>query len=62
MPERVTLTINGTIIKTTKGAIVLEVALDYAICIPHLCHVRTITPIGACRLCIVEVIQDGKTK
>lgn len=62
MPERVTLNINGTIIKTNRGAIVLDVALDYGICIPHLCHVRTITPIGACRLCIVEVVQDGKTK
>jgi bidirectional [NiFe] hydrogenase diaphorase subunit len=62
MPERVTLTINGTIIKTARGANVLEVALDYGICIPHLCHVPNLTPLGACRLCIVELVQDGKTK
>jgi len=60
--ENVTLTINGTIIKALKGSCVLDLALDYGICIPHLCHVRTLTPLGACRLCVVEVKKRGQGK
>jgi len=62
MPEQVTLTINGAIIKAPKGSLVLDVALDYGICIPHLCHVRTLLPTGVCRLCIVELIKGGRSK
>ncbi|MBU2437334.1 MAG: NAD(P)H-dependent oxidoreductase subunit E, partial [Candidatus Omnitrophica bacterium] len=32
------------------------------ICIPHLCHMQGVTPIGACRICIVEVIRNGRVK
>ena len=62
MPEYVTLTIDGSRIKTPRGNSVLEAALEYNICIPHLCHVRGLTAIGACRLCIVEVVKHGKSK
>ena len=62
MNEYVTLTIDGAKIKAPRGTSVLDVALDYGICIPHLCHVRGLTPIGACRICIVEVVKHGKSK
>jgi bidirectional [NiFe] hydrogenase diaphorase subunit len=62
MPEYVNLTINGAGIRAHKGANVLDVALGNGICIPHLCHVRTFTPIGACRICIVELIKNGRSK
>ena len=62
MSEYVTLTIDGAKIKAPCGSSVLDAALDYGICIPHLCHMRGIGPIGACRLCIVEVIKNGKSK
>ena len=62
MIEYVTLTINGAKVRAAKGSLVLDVALDYGICIPHLCHMRGVTPIGACRLCIVEVVKNGKSK
>ncbi|MCK4798336.1 MAG: (2Fe-2S)-binding protein [Spirochaetes bacterium] len=58
----VNITINGAKIKAVKGATVLDTALDYGICIPHLCHMHGISPIGACRLCIVEVIENNKSK
>jgi len=45
-----------------RGTSVLDAALDYGICIPHLCHVRSLTPIGACRICIVEVVKHGRSK
>lgn len=56
------MTINGARIKAPKGKSVLDIALEYGICIPHLCHVKTLTPFGACRLCIVELMKNGKSK
>ena len=44
MTEQITLSINGAIIKTSKGDYILDVALGYGICIPHLCHVRSLMP------------------
>jgi formate dehydrogenase beta subunit len=36
---------------------VLDAALDAGVYIPHLCHHPDLSPIGACRLCVVEI--DG---
>ena len=55
MLHNVTLNIDGADIHAPKGSSVLEVAIEYGICIPHLCHVPGISDIGACRLCIVEI-------
>ncbi len=62
MPVYVTFTINGSKVRAPKGSLVLDVALSYGICIPHLCHMKDISPISVCRLCIVEVIKNGKSK
>ena len=62
MNEYITLTIDGAKIRAPRGTLVLDIALEYGICIPHLCHSRDLTPIGVCRLCIVEVIKNGKSK
>jgi len=62
MAEYLTLTINGSKVRAPQGSSVLDAALDYGICIPHLCHMRDLIPIGVCRLCIVEVIKNGKSK
>ncbi len=59
---QVTLTIDGATVRATKGASVLDAAMEYGICIPHLCHVPNLTEIGACRLCIVENVVEGRTK
>jgi len=55
--EVIKLNIDGRDIETQKGKSILEAALDAGIYIPHLCHHPNLPPIGACRLCIVEV--DG---
>ena len=55
--KTLTLTIDGKEVETQEGKSVLEAALDAGIYIPHLCHHADLTPIGACRLCIVEI--DG---
>jgi NADH dehydrogenase/NADH:ubiquinone oxidoreductase subunit G len=62
MDEYVKLTIDGAKIRAIRGAPVLDVALEYGICIPHLCHAKDLTPIGVCRLCIVEVVRGSKSK
>jgi len=62
MEKYVALTINGAKVRALKGSYILDVALDYGICIPHLCHLRSVTPFGACRLCIVEVVKNGRSK
>jgi bidirectional [NiFe] hydrogenase diaphorase subunit len=62
MREIVTLTIDGAHIKAAKGTSVLDAAIEYGVCIPHLCHVPTLSDIGACRLCIVEHVQNGRSK
>ncbi|MEW6442807.1 MAG: 2Fe-2S iron-sulfur cluster-binding protein [bacterium] len=61
MQEQIQLTINGAKITVPKGTTVLDAALDYGICIPHLCHVPGLTAFGACRLCIVEHVRNGRS-
>jgi len=62
MLQYVNVNIDGAIIRATKGTSVLDTALEYGICIPHLCHVSGLSDIGACRLCIVEHVVDGRSK
>jgi len=62
MPQYVALRIDGATLRVPKGATVLEAALEYGICVPHLCHVPGLSPIGVCRLCIVEVVENGQAK
>ncbi|UWG98902.1 FAD-dependent oxidoreductase [Dehalobacter sp. DCM] len=51
------LTIDGREIETEQGISVLNASLECGIYIPHLCHHSELHPIGACRLCVVEI--DG---
>ena len=53
--EKITLNIDGREVVTEKGKTVLEAALDDGIYIPNLCHHPDLSPLGACRLCIVEI-------
>jgi len=62
MNQQVTINIDGVDISVAKGSSVLDAALGYGICIPHLCRVPYIQDIGACRLCIVEHITNGRSK
>lgn len=62
MLQHVTLFIDGAHIRAPKGTSVLDTAIEYGICIPHLCHIPNLPDIGACRLCIVEHVVNGKSK
>lgn len=58
----VNLTINGKKLEASEVDTVLEAATKAGIEIPHLCYHEGITPYGACRLCTVEIVQDGRTR
>ncbi|MBU2550085.1 MAG: (2Fe-2S)-binding protein [Proteobacteria bacterium] len=62
MLRYVTIKIDGAFIRAPRGTSVLDTAIEYGICIPHLCHVSGLTEIGACRLCIVEHEVAGRAR
>lgn len=55
MEKKTNLTINGKKVSSRPGMTILEVARENGIDIPTLCHIPDLPPIGACRLCVVEV-------
>jgi NADP-reducing hydrogenase subunit HndD len=55
METKINLTINGKEVTGRSGMTILEVARDNGIDIPTLCYIQDLPPIGACRLCVVEV-------
>ncbi len=59
MQKYVNVNLDGAIIHAVMGTSVLDTAIEYGICIPHLCHVPYLSDIGACRLCIVEHVVNG---
>ncbi|MGQ9558680.1 MAG: 2Fe-2S iron-sulfur cluster-binding protein [Desulfurispora sp.] len=54
------LWIDGVDYFAEPGATVLEVARREGIVIPTLCHHPALPPYGACRLCVVEVLEGGR--
>lgn len=57
-PKTIALTINGRSVQARAGQTILEAAEDAGIHIPTLCHHPRLAPIGACRVCLVEIAQQ----
>jgi bidirectional [NiFe] hydrogenase diaphorase subunit len=55
-----TLIIDGQEVSARSGQTILEVARENEINIPTLCHLEGLGPVGACRLCLVEVKGSNK--
>lgn len=53
----VNLIIDGRKVSIAKGSTILQAATKAGISIPHLCYVKGLNDIGACRVCVVEI--DG---
>jgi heterodisulfide reductase subunit A len=60
--ETVRLTVDGTEVEVEAGSTVLQAAEKLGIKIPTLCHHRSLTPYGACRVCLVDVESPRGSK
>jgi bidirectional [NiFe] hydrogenase diaphorase subunit len=60
MSEVKTLIIDGQEVSARSGQTILEVARENDINIPTLCHLDGLSPVGACRLCLVEIKGSNK--
>ena len=62
MSDTVTVTINSRKISVAAGTTIMEAARSVNIDIPNLCSNEELTPYGACRLCMVEIVHGKKTR
>jgi len=58
----ITLTINGLDVSVEKGMTLLEAVRFLGFPIPTLCHMDGLSPLGACRLCVVEIGEGTKAR
>jgi len=58
----ITLTINGLKVTVEKGTTLLEAAKFLGFPIPTLCYMEGLSPYGACRLCVVEIGEEPRSK
>jgi NADH dehydrogenase/NADH:ubiquinone oxidoreductase subunit G len=54
--------LNGLKVAVEEGTTVLEAANFYGTEIPTLCYVEGLSSYGACRLCLVEIGEPGRSK
>ena len=50
-----TLRIDGQEVAVPEGSTLLQAAAAAGIRLPRLCHLEGLTPVAACRLCLVEL-------
>ena len=60
MADLVTLTIDGQTVQAPKGATIWQAAKDAGIFVPIYCYHPKMPPLGACRICLVEVEKMPK--
>ncbi len=56
------LTINGNEHEFPEGKTLLECIEAIGLKVPTLCYHKALRPYGACRLCLVEISQNGRSK
>jgi len=60
LPDKISIRIDGEYVAAQQGQTILEVARASGKYIPTLCWLESLTSVGACRLCIVEVSGVGR--
>jgi bidirectional [NiFe] hydrogenase diaphorase subunit len=60
--KTIRLEIDGKQIEAKEGSTILEVARENGINIPTLCNHPELEPSGVCRLCMVEISKNKRTK
>jgi bidirectional [NiFe] hydrogenase diaphorase subunit len=58
----INLTIDGQPVQAREGWTILDTARHNGFHIPTLCYHEALQPVGACRLCMVEVRQNGSQR
>ena len=58
----ISFVIDGQPVEGKESTNVLQVALDAGIEIPNLCYNESVKPYGACRLCLVEIVRNGRSR
>jgi len=53
-PNAVNVTINGVAHVARKGQLIIEAAADAGQYVPRFCYHKRMTPVGKCRMCLVE--------
>jgi NADH dehydrogenase/NADH:ubiquinone oxidoreductase subunit G len=53
--DQITLSIDGRDVSVPKGTTIFDAARLNGIPIPTLCHQQNQTPVGVCRVCVVDV-------
>src|SRR5438445_11063448 len=56
----VTITIDGREVRAREGASLLHTCLDSGAPVPYFCDHRKLEPIGACRMCVVQIEKQPK--
>jgi bidirectional [NiFe] hydrogenase diaphorase subunit len=60
LPETFTIKINDVDVTAQSGQTVLQVARENNIDVPSLCNLEGLSAWGGCRLCLVEVLPQGR--
>ncbi|MGA9595281.1 MAG: NADH-quinone oxidoreductase subunit NuoG [Acidimicrobiia bacterium] len=55
MADQVTITVDGVEMQGPAGEVLIKVAVDNGVYIPHFCWHPRMKPVGMCRMCLVEV-------
>lgn len=56
------LQIDGKEVLAPTGVTILEAARNAGIAIPTLCHHEKLEPYGGCRMCMVEIEKNGRSR
>ena len=57
--ETVNITMDGRLMEVEKGMTILQAGREYGVHIPTVCYMEHLTPYGGCRVCVVEVRNNG---
>src|SRR4030042_424027 len=60
--KTVNLTIDGRWINVEEGSTILQAAHQFGIHIPTICYMENLSPYGGCRICVVEISNNGGGK
>ncbi len=56
----INITVNGRSVEAAEGETILAAVRRAGISIPTLCYIDGLPPSGACRMCVVELEDDGR--